>query len=94
MPGNSKNAGPGGGKNSPPFEEALKKLETVVEAMESNDLPLESLLERFEEGIRLVQACQTKLEEAELKIQQLEKNSAGELAVKPWPPGVGAPAES
>jgi exodeoxyribonuclease VII small subunit len=66
-----------------PYEEALKKLESIVEAMEAGDLPLEGLLARFEEGTRLVKLCQTKLEEAELKIQKLEKNAAGELALKP-----------
>ena len=68
-----------------PFEEALKKLESIVEAMESEDLPLETLLARYEEGTRLAQVCQAKLAEAELKIQQLEKN-AGELKLKPAPP--------
>jgi exodeoxyribonuclease VII small subunit len=66
-----------------PYEEALKKLECVVDAMESGDLPLESLLAKFEEGTRLVKLCQAKLEEAELKIQKLEKNAAGELTLKP-----------
>ena len=51
--------------------------------MESGDLPLESLLARFEEGTSLVKACQMKLEEAELKINQLEKNAAGEPVLKP-----------
>lgn|SRR5262245_11723375 len=74
------------GKESLPFEEALKKLESVVEQMESGDLPLETLLARFEEGTRLVKMCQAKLEEAELKIQQLEKNAAGETTLKPWAP--------
>jgi len=67
-----------------PFEEALKKLETIVEAMESEDLPLETLLARYEEGTKLAQICQAKLAEAELKIQQLEKNAAGEMKVKPF----------
>ena len=66
-----------------PFEEALKKLEGIVEAMESQDLPLETLLSRYEEGTRLAKICQEKLAEAELKIQQLEKNSAGEFKLKP-----------
>ena len=65
-----------------PFEEALKKLEGVVEAMESDDLPLETLLARYEEGARLVKICQEKLAEAEVKIQQLEKNAVGELKLK------------
>ena len=68
-----------------PFEEALQKLEALVEAMESGDLPLESLLARYEEGVKLTKICQDKLAEAELKIQQLEKNAAGELKLKPAP---------
>jgi exodeoxyribonuclease VII small subunit len=66
-----------------PFEEALKKLEGIVEAMESQDLPLETLLARYEEGTRLARICQEKLSEADLKIQQLEKTSAGEFKLKP-----------
>jgi len=70
-------------KGSLPFEEALKRLEGVVGAMESDDLPLEELLAKYEEGARLVKICQEKLAEAELKIQQLEKNAAGEMKLKP-----------
>ena len=78
---NSEDAKPEGGL---PFEDALKKLESIVESMEGDDLPLETLLARFEEGTRLAQICQAKLTEAEAKIQQLEKNSAGELSAKPF----------
>ena len=70
-------------KADPPFEEALKKLEAIVEAMESEDLPLETLLTKYEEGTQLTRICQEKLAEAELKIQQLEKTTAGELKLKP-----------
>ncbi len=66
-----------------PFQDALKKLEGIVDEMESGDLPLETMLARFEEGTRLVKICQTKLEEAELKIQKLEKNAAGDMTLKP-----------
>ena len=65
------------------FEEALKKLEGIVESMESDELPLETLLARFEEGTRLAKVCQSKLTEAELKIQELEANASGELTLKP-----------
>jgi exodeoxyribonuclease VII small subunit len=65
------------------FEDALKRLETIVDAMESDELPLEALLARYEEGMKLSRVCQTKIAEAELKIQQLEKNAAGELKLKP-----------
>jgi exodeoxyribonuclease VII small subunit len=73
-------------RNSPPFEEVLKKLEGIVEVMESDDLPLETLLSKYEEGTKLVKICQEKLAEAELKIQQLEKNAAGEIKLKPLLP--------
>jgi len=51
--------------------------------MESEDLPLESLLTKYEEGVRLAKVCQDKLTEAELKIQQVEKNTAGEIKLRP-----------
>ncbi len=54
--------------------------------MESQDLPLESLLARYEEGTQLAKICQEKLADAELKIQQLEKKTSGELKLKPFSP--------
>jgi exodeoxyribonuclease VII small subunit len=67
-----------------PFEQALGRLESIVELMEADDLPLEDLLARFEEGTRLYQACQTRLSEAELKIQQLERTASGDPVLKPF----------
>lgn len=67
-----------------PFEEALRKLEGIVEAMETDDLPLETLLAKYEEGTKLVKNCLEKLSEAELKIQKLEKSAAGEMKLKPF----------
>jgi exodeoxyribonuclease VII small subunit len=86
VPNPSKSAAPSQSAKvaSLPFEEALKKLETIVEAMEGDDLPLESLLAKYEEGVKLAQVCQAKLAEAELKIQQLEKTAGGELKLKPF----------
>jgi exodeoxyribonuclease VII small subunit len=83
VPHPSKGAGQNNPAKSPPFEEALQKLESIVEAMEADDLALENLLAKYEEGSKLVKICQEKLAEAELKIQQLEKNAAGEMKLKP-----------
>ncbi len=57
------------------FEEALEKLESIVESMESGELPLEELLARYEEGTRLVKSCQERLATAELRIRELEPRS-------------------
>lgn len=81
MAGTQKNTGQA---KTPTFEEALKRLEQLVESMESDELPLETLIARYEEGMKLVRLCQAKLAEAELKIQQLEKNASGEFKLKPF----------
>ena len=46
--------------------------------MEGVEMPLENLLEHYEEGIRLAKGCQEKLEAAELKIKKLKPNADGE----------------
>jgi exodeoxyribonuclease VII small subunit len=55
------------------FENALERLETIVESMESGDVPLADLLAKFEEGNKLLKLCETRLKDAELKIEQLKK---------------------
>lgn len=76
-----------GGPEPLPFEEAVKKLESIVDAMESEELPLETLLKRFEEGTRLLRSCQERLAEAEVRVQRLEKDLAGEIVARPFDPG-------
>ena len=65
------------------FETAVEKLESIVEAMESEELPLEKLLVQYEEGTKLVKVCESKLQAAEKRITQLEENLEGELATRP-----------
>jgi exodeoxyribonuclease VII small subunit len=65
------------------FEDAVKKLESIVEEMESDELPLDKLLVRYEEGAKLVKACEGKLQSAETRITQLEETLEGELAARP-----------
>lgn len=75
-------------KDGPGFEAALKELETIVEAMESEDLPLETLLRRYEEGVKLARACQARLAEADQRVVQLEQSLAGEFRLKPFEAGL------
>ena len=77
---------PTGAADPLPFEEALRQLEAIVEAMETGDLPLESMLARYEEGVKLARLCQARLQDAELKIQQLETSAGGEFTLKPLDP--------
>ncbi len=59
------------------FEAALERLETIVESMESGEVPLAELLAKFEEGNKLLKVCEGRLKEAELKIEQLKKQKDG-----------------
>jgi exodeoxyribonuclease VII small subunit len=59
------------------FETALTKLESIVESMESGEVPLAELLAKFEEGNKLLKLCEARLKEAELKIEQLKKSKEG-----------------
>ena len=66
-------------KESLSFEEALKRLEETVKALESGTVPLEESLKLFEEGVALVKLCNGKLDEAEQKVKILRKNDDGEM---------------
>jgi len=59
------------------FESALTKLESIVESMESGEVPLAELLAKFEEGNKLLKHCEARLKDAELKIEQLKKERDG-----------------
>ncbi len=66
------------------FEQALSKLEGIVEEMESGELSLEDSLKRYEEGMKLSRLCSVKLKEAEKKIEILIKDSEGNLNAEPF----------
>ncbi len=65
------------------FEDAMKRLEEVVEKMESGKTGLEESLDLFEEGIKLVRFCSGKLEEAKKKIEILVKEG-GKIKTQPF----------
>ncbi len=71
------------------FEDALTRLEAVVNRLESGELPLEESLRLFEEGVHLTKVCTHRLEEAERRITILLKNEGGELQEASFEEGEG-----
>jgi exodeoxyribonuclease VII small subunit len=61
----------------PTFESAIARLESIVEQMESDKLPLEELLVRYEEGTKLVSLCSEKLDAAEKRIEIITREAGG-----------------
>jgi exodeoxyribonuclease VII small subunit len=59
------------------FEDALTQLEQIVESMESGEVPLAELLAKFEDGNKLLKLCETRLKDAEMKIELLKKQKDG-----------------
>jgi len=61
------------------FEEALKKLEAIVDELETGNLTLDDSVEKFKEGIELTSFCNKKLDEAEKKITVLIEDNDGRI---------------
>ncbi|UCD84148.1 MAG: exodeoxyribonuclease VII small subunit [Deltaproteobacteria bacterium] len=73
-------------KKEEKFEEALKRLEDIVQKLEEGDLPLEDSLRYFEEGVKLSRFLSKKLVEAEKKVEILLKDEKGKLKVEEFEP--------
>ena len=69
-------------EDEPSFEEAMKRLENLVESMESGSAPLAELVDRYEEGSKLLKDCRKRLELAELKIQEVREKD-GQMVAEP-----------
>jgi exodeoxyribonuclease VII small subunit len=59
------------------LEAAMERLEAIVREMEGGDLPLETLIAKYEEGTRLSKLCRDKLEGAEQRIRMITRDAAG-----------------
>ncbi len=66
------------------FEDAMQRLEDIVEDLEGGDLPLEDSLKAFEDGMKLLTFCSDKLDEVEKRVTILVKESDGRYTKKPF----------
>ncbi|MEA1065820.1 exodeoxyribonuclease VII small subunit [Apirhabdus apintestini] len=67
------------------FESALTELEQIVSRLENGDLPLEEALNEFERGVQLARQGQTRLQQAEQRVQIL-LNDSEEAPLTPFTP--------
>ena len=66
------------------FEDALQRLEQIVDELEAGNLPLEDSLKVFEEGVGLARRCAKYLDEAEKRIETLTRDESGVLKTAPF----------
>jgi exodeoxyribonuclease VII small subunit len=74
-----------GDLNGLSFEQAMERLENIVARLESGDVPLETAIELFQEGMALSRLCGQKLEQVERRIEMLVEGENG-LVKKPFAP--------
>jgi len=72
-------------KKNPTFEESLAELEAIMAELESGELPLDKMMERYERGVKALQLCRKVLDDAEKKIELLVKTKDGEFETEPFP---------
>lgn len=65
----------------PTFEEAIEKLESIIDRIESGEVGLEDSLGEYEQGMKLVTRCRTILDRAQQKFAELTVDEQGGLAV-------------
>ena len=66
------------------FEDCLVRLEQIVSALETGNLPLEESLKVFEEGVTLARHCSRYLDDAERRIEMLVKDDSGATTTRPF----------
>lgn len=70
-------------KKMPTFETGLETLETIAQQMETAELPLEDLMKLYEEGLKLAQDLETRLQAARGRMQEIRKGQDGKPEAVP-----------
>lgn len=70
-------------KKTVSFEDGLSRLEALAAQMEAGELPLEDLLKRYEEGMKLASDLEKMLEEAKGRMQEITAGQGGEPKLTP-----------
>lgn len=66
------------------LESALEKLDALVQEMETGELPLETLISKYEEGVGLAKFCRERLTSAEKRIEIISRDTAGRAILEPF----------
>ena len=69
-----------------PFDEAMKKIESILDELERGELPLEEIVEKFESGVALVKELGGRLEKMETRIRKLVESEDGRITLETFEP--------
>lgn len=76
------------------FEQAMERLEEIVSSMEGERLPLEDMVQSYEEGARLLRVCRERIEAARLRVELITANLDGsaKATLSPFDPAAAGEA--
>lgn len=66
------------------FEEGIKRIEHIVEALESGEISLEESIKLYRDGVEILEYCSNKLSDAEKQVMILQKNSNNQFRQEPF----------
>ncbi len=66
------------------FEAAMKELESIVRALEAGNADLEKAIADYQRGMQLKEHCLKKLNEAKLKVEEIQIKTDGSMTTKPF----------
>ena len=69
------------------FEDAMSRLDAIVAKLEEDNLPLDEMLARYEEGVALARYCGEKLEAAEQKVRLIAEKAEGRVTLEEFDDG-------
>lgn len=75
------------------FEQAMERLDAIVEAMESGQIGIEESISKYEEAMQLAAHCRRILDEAEQRIKKIQLDAADEPKTAPFKPPTGPSEE-
>lgn len=68
------------------FSSAIDRLKEIVRDLENGELALEDAMEKYEEGLDLIGFCESKLEDAELLIEEVDDSDPENPELNPKEP--------
>ena len=73
------------------FEDAMQRLDAIVQAMESGEIGVEESIDKYEEAMALAAHCRQVLDQAELRIKKIQLDAAGQPQVVAFEPPADTP---
>lgn len=66
------------------FEEGIKRVESIVKALESGEVSLEESIKLYRDGVEILDYCSNRLNDAEKQVMILQKNTEGKFKQDPF----------